>query len=325
MRCSNCSATIPEGEQFCPQCGVPVGVVAKCPHCGATMRPDEKFCGECGQEVTPKAISPGAVPTRGRRSPWFWILIVVGGIILLGCILVCAVIGYPVLTATPTPTSTATATPTPVLPTPTSTATPIPVPPTPTMTPTPDVQAGMLLFSEDFSELGEDWSEGVIGQAEYKLDEGKYSIQVNKARWVVWDALDDDFGDFVVQVETALVDGAKFNSSGLMFRLQDKENYYSVVINGNQKYYVGKEVEDTWYTILDWEAHSAILPMGEINVMRLVAYGNTFKLYINGEFVDEFTDTDLNSGDIAVHVMVYDQEPARAVFDNLEIWDVSLR
>jgi predicted nucleic acid-binding Zn ribbon protein len=311
MHCSNCGATIPEGEQFCPQCGVPLGVVAKCPHCGATMRPDEKFCGECGQEVTPKAVSSGVAPTRPRRSPWFWILIVVGGMMLLGCIVVCAAIGYPVLMATPTPTLTATATPTPV-------------PPTPTATATPAVQAGMLLLSEDFSELGEDWSDGVIGQAEYKLEDGKYSIQVNKAHWVAWEAVDDDFGDFVVQVEMALVDGTEFNSSGLMFRLQDKENYYSVVINGNAKYYVGKEFDDTWHTIIDWRAHSAILPMGETNIMRLVAYGNTFRLYINGEFVDEFTDTDLNSGDIAVHVMVYDQEPARAVFDNLEIWDVKL-
>jgi len=183
----------------------------------------------------------------------------------------------------------------------------------------------MPLFSEDFTELREGWNEGTIGQAEYELQDGKYSIRVNQSQWAAWEVIDDEFGDFVAQVETALVEGNKYNSSGLMFRLQDKDNYYSIVINGNEKYTVGKEVDDTWSTIVDWEGHSAIAPMGEANTIRLVAYGNTFTLYINGELVNEFTDTDLNSGDIAVRVTAYSEAPARALFDNLEVWDVELR
>jgi hypothetical protein len=318
MRCSNCDASIPEGEQFCPQCGVPIGVVARCPHCGAAMLPGEQFCGECGKEVTPGPPVGDAAPSKRRRSTWVWILIVVGGVVLLGCLVICALSAYPVISATPTPTLTQTPLPTATA---TQTPTPTPVP----ATPTPSLQTGMVLFSADLSALPEGWSEGAIGQAEYSIEDGVYSIQVNAEHWVAWENVDDEFGDFVVQVETALVDGNKFNASGLMFRFQDKSNYYSVVVNGNQKYAVGKEIEDTWYTILDWEAHSAIAPMGETNVIRLVAYGNTFTLHINDEFVSEFADTDLSSGDIAVHVMVYDESPARATFSNLEVWDVELR
>ena len=79
MRCSNCDAAIPEEEQFCPQCGVPVGVVAKCPHCGAAMLPGEQFCGECGQKVPDQAPSP-----KAGRPVWFWVLIALGGAVLLG-------------------------------------------------------------------------------------------------------------------------------------------------------------------------------------------------------------------------------------------------
>ena len=39
----------------------------------------------------------------------------------------------------------------------------------------------------------------------------------------------------------------------------------------------------------------------------------------------EFTDTDFNSGDVAVKVTAYDTPPARAIFDNLRIWDAELR
>jgi hypothetical protein len=250
---------------------------------------------------------------------WFWILIALGGVILLGCLSFCALSVLPALLATET------ATPTPS-PTPAATSTPTATPtPSPTPTPAVSLQVGMLLYSEDFSELSDAWSQGVVGEGEYGLEDAKYSIKVNKSQYVVWEGLGDEFGDFAAQVETTLVEGDKFNASGLMFRFQDKENYYMLSVNGNLKYHVGKEIGGEWRDVIDWREHEALLPMGQPNLIRLVGHGNTFTLYINGELADEFTDTDLDSGDLAIHVVVYDQEPARALFDNLEVWEVEVR
>ena len=88
---------------------------------------------------------------------------------------------------------------------------------------------------------------------------------------------------------------------------------------------MGKEIGGEWHDVIDWREHAAIVPLGEPNLIRLVGHGNTFMLYVNGELVDQFTDIDLVSGDITVHVVVYDQAPARALFDNLEVWEVELR
>ena len=196
MRCTNCEAQIPAGEQFCPQCGVPVGTVEKCPHCGAALLPGERFCGECGREVT---TGPGAEfglpPTAaldGKQRPWwFWVVIGLAGLILIGCVAICGVVAVPVLLATPTPTLTPFPTLTPTL-TPTV---------GPTATPTPSLQAGGLLVEEDFTAPGDVWEISQEEGIEYKLDGGKYSIEVNKESWMAWNTLEEDIADFIIQFE----------------------------------------------------------------------------------------------------------------------------
>ncbi len=50
--CGNCSAEIPEGCKFCPQCGTPVNVAPQgkfCMNCGTQLAPDAKFCPNCGK------------------------------------------------------------------------------------------------------------------------------------------------------------------------------------------------------------------------------------------------------------------------------------
>jgi hypothetical protein len=327
MRCTNCESEIPEGEKFCPHCGVPVGVLVKCPHCDAALLPGERFCGECGRDVTTATAdaaedaAAGTGETVGRGAPsataaakakrptWFWIAIGAGALLIVACIAVCSLTALPSILATPTPTPS---------PTPTST-------PTPTPTPEPAVQAGMLLVKETFDQVPEGWDLGNVSDVEYALQDGQYSIKVVQEQWMAWQYLGEEWGDFVVEVETTLIEGEIYNSSGIFFRYQDRDNFYSLDINGNGKYTVGKEVEGEYSDIIDWTSSGALAPLGSPNVIRLVAYGNTFTLYINDQYVDTFTDTDFNSGDIAVKVTAYDTPPARATFDNLSVWDAELR
>ncbi len=334
MRCVNCDAEIPDNEKFCPQCGVPVGVVERCPHCDAALLPGEQFCGECGKPVATLGApaegslpaQPGVAPTTKKKRPgWFWPVVVIGGLLLLGCLVVCAISTVPSLLATPTPVSTPTATATatpPPLPTATATATPTPGP---TPTPTPSLEKGNLFFEERFTTESDGWELGEVGEAYYEFVDGKYSIQVNKEQWMAWDTVDEEYGDFVVEVETTLVEGNKYNASGIFFRFLDSDNFYSLNINGNEKLTIGKEVDGEWVDIIDWVNTPALRPQGEPNRIRLMAYGSTFWLYINELYVTEFTDTSFEAGMIAINVTAYDEQPARATFDDLLVWDVEAK
>ncbi len=57
IKCSSCSATIPETAKFCPECGTKTGpATVPCISCEAQIPPNSKFCPECGkpQEIACK-------------------------------------------------------------------------------------------------------------------------------------------------------------------------------------------------------------------------------------------------------------------------------
>ena len=56
VNCSSCNAEIPPGNQFCSNCGKPVGSNEDsdqniCPKCFTELDPSLRFCTECGSEI----------------------------------------------------------------------------------------------------------------------------------------------------------------------------------------------------------------------------------------------------------------------------------
>ena len=74
-RCASCDAEIPEGGQFCIECGAPAGPAAtgaterlpdhqgglRCTFCGTHNPPNASFCVRCGRALT---TAPSAEPPR---------------------------------------------------------------------------------------------------------------------------------------------------------------------------------------------------------------------------------------------------------------------
>jgi membrane protease subunit (stomatin/prohibitin family) len=51
MVCPSCSAQIPAGSKFCPQCGGKIGGEMICPNCKADVPDGSKFCPNCGTKI----------------------------------------------------------------------------------------------------------------------------------------------------------------------------------------------------------------------------------------------------------------------------------
>jgi membrane protease subunit (stomatin/prohibitin family) len=49
--CPSCSAQIPAGSKFCPQCGAKIGGEMICPNCKADVPEGSKFCPNCGTKI----------------------------------------------------------------------------------------------------------------------------------------------------------------------------------------------------------------------------------------------------------------------------------
>src|SRR5438067_2067969 len=65
MECLNCKADIPDGNQFCEECGTPVPIL--CSYCSAPVRSGAKFCGKCGNKVVTGAST--AQPATASLLP----------------------------------------------------------------------------------------------------------------------------------------------------------------------------------------------------------------------------------------------------------------
>jgi len=184
------------------------------------------------------------------------------------------------------------------------------------------LELGAPLYEEDFSSPGVEWEISKSEEAEYRVDGGAYSIEVLKANWIAWNMIGQEFADFEIEFEVALVEGDPYNDAGLLFRFQDADNYYEMDINGEGSFAVGKEVNDEWTQIVDWTSDPAVSGFGRVNRVRLVAEGDQFTLYVNDAFLVDLTDDSFASGGIGPVVTAYDEPPARATFDNITMWDI---
>jgi serine/threonine-protein kinase len=308
----------------------------------------------------PPRAQPATPPPPAQKKPvgrnkWLWPVVGVAGVGLLVALIVVCVVGGPVLRqlAQQAPTSTATLTPTAMLVPPTNTPIPsptwTPVPPTntpipsPTHTPRPSLTATRIpptatanatsplpldlprlrdpVYEEDFASPGPEWEVNIGENAEFRIAQGAYSIRVTKTNWLAWNTVGLDLTDFEVAFEVRLAEGVTDNDAGMLFRYQDRDNYYELDISGENSFRVGKQVSGDWQQLLDWTKSSAIRPLGAVNRVRLIAEGDQFRIVINDELVGRFSDSSFASGDLAPVVTAYDEPPARAVFDNIRVWE----
>jgi hypothetical protein len=266
------------------------------------------------QEVQSPTLAPTDVDKKPARPKWLWPLVGVAAAGLLVVLVLTCVVGIPLINrlARGTPVAPATLAP----PTPTQSA--------PTKTPQPTatriLQARDPIYQEDFTAPGDEWEISTSENAEYRVLGGVYSIQVSQENWIAWNSIGQYLDDFEVEFEVTLTEGDSYNDAGLLFRFQDRDNYYELDINGEGSLAVGKQIDGEWYQILDWETFPAIQPLGAVNRVRLIAEGDRFTVIVNDDPVAEFRDDTHTSGDIAPVVTAYDDPPARATFDNIRIW-----
>ena len=97
-------------------------------------------------------------------------------------------------------------------------------------------------------------------------------------------------GDFRLQASAKHIVGSKTGSSwGVIFRAQDRLNYFVFRVTDNQLFTVALVDAGEWSTIVDWTPSRAIKPYG-VNQLAVLGRGARHVLSINGEVVAEIDD-----------------------------------
>ena len=83
-----------------------------------------------------------------------------------------------------------------------------------------------MVYEEDFSDSFGGWDDAFDTYTRKVYGNNRYQIEVNTSNLVAWGLANRDVADFEIEVEARQEDGDEQSSYGLLFRFQDRENFY---------------------------------------------------------------------------------------------------
>lgn len=204
---------------------------------------------------------------------------------------------------------------------------------------------GEVLYAAAFDGFQDEWelyneeriaeiTDGVLRLTNNTVNNGSYSVTNSR------------FNDFDLTVDARAVAGPLDNGYGVVFRLKDRQNYYTFMTSSDGYYQVARVVDGNITELSTFNVDSSIVNQGisTVNRLRVVARGNQFQFYINGEQVqvcipnnpdaqstyfmdscidgqmlDTLTDDAIAQGQIGVVVQTFSESGVTVEFDNLVV------
>jgi len=186
---------------------------------------------------------------------------------------------------------------------------------------TPAVLAQEVLFSDDFSDEGSGWATFRDKGGEVFYKDGELRIKDYPFHQVAtWTSPSQLFTDFVLDVDTRLVDGTDSNWQIVCFRLKDDYNYYGFHISADGWYYINKVVDQKGTTLVQ-PIRSAYIQQGKgaNNHIQIEAIGSNLSFSVNSHKLREITDETFSQGDIALAAAALKGSYTEVAFDNLGV------
>ncbi len=181
-----------------------------------------------------------------------------------------------------------------------------------------------LPFAEDFSSPNNGWKTASDSAIEISQQDGALHFTIDDLDTIAWSTPKDKrFGDFVLDVDAAQVDGPNDNTYGVIFRYQDDRNFYRLDISGDGYFAVFKRKDGVWTKVQDYVETPAVKQGNATNHLQVIAKGNQFTFNVNGQTVKTFSDSDFPNGNIGVTAgALFDNAGVHIAFDNLKVSEV---
>ena len=237
--------------------------------------------------------------------------------------------------ATSTPTNTSTAVPLPpASPTPLGAVSPrsdggaqAATPPTNTAVPsatlTPSA-AGKLVFQDDFLSPG-NWDLGKEDSLQRKIiANGWLSVTVKLTDRFVVVYRPQSVPTVYIQVSAMAPSCHTRDRYGVIFRVNDSQNYYQFDVDCDGRYRLSKTVDGTLTPLVDWTANAALRAGGgSANDLTVRATGPNLVVSANGIALAKVTDSTFTLGGFGFSVGSGLTAPYTAAFEKLRVWEPS--
>jgi len=177
-----------------------------------------------------------------------------------------------------------------------------------------------LPYSDDFSDPNSGWETVSDLNADVKYDAGALRIVVKLENLTQWSAAGRRFKDAIFEVDARPNGGPTDNGFGVLFRMQDRKNFYHFEISSDGYWRAGYVRDGDWNNWDDWQPHPAIRTGSETNRIRVVMQGDQLSFFVNDQLISSRQDGMFASGDIGVLALTLIDAPGTDVsFDNVRV------
>ncbi len=204
-------------------------------------------------------------------------------------------------------------------------ATPTPVPtntPLPTSTPLPSPTPATAVLFED-SEFTNSCVTGGTDEVDRFVEDGQFKMAIKTPSIVAWsDCTQDEFSDFVYEVDATQLGGPDNNIYGILFRYDnDVREFYVFAISGDGYYVVAIDGPDRTepQMLVDWTSTDTINLGNATNRLKVEAVGNNISYYVNDQLLGEIQDSSLSKGVVGVFVGSIDEGNVLIGYDNMKV------
>ncbi|MFW5709260.1 MAG: hypothetical protein ACOCX5_03465 [Chloroflexota bacterium] len=151
-------------------------------------------------------------------------------------------------------------------------------------------QAGEVLYATTFDGTMGDWEQDARSLFAHEVVDGVLRITANDDATGPYSAASPYFSSFDVAVTTQTINGdfagGNNNAFGIIFRQQDRANYYVFLVSGDGYYRVRRVVDNSYQDLSAWTRSDRINQgLGAENRLRVVGHEDRFRFFINGQLV----------------------------------------
>lgn len=185
----------------------------------------------------------------------------------------------------------------------------------------PSAPAREILFEEDFENAASGWNRVAAASGESDYADGMYRILVNEANLDIWARPGLNYTDTVIEVDAVKVGGERNNRFGIVCRVVNPTNFYTLMISSDGYYGIGK-VKGDQFSLIDMKAFQpagAILQGSALNHLRADCIGDTMTLYVNNQKIAEAKDSEYLYGDVGLIAGTYETPGVDIRFDNFTV------
>ncbi|GAB4526462.1 MAG: hypothetical protein Kow0063_00750 [Anaerolineae bacterium] len=177
-----------------------------------------------------------------------------------------------------------------------------------------------LAYQDDFSDPASGWDDAFDRYTTKQYGNNKYYIEINTSNLVAWGLANRSVADFLLRVDAAQESGPNNNGYGILFRFQDRNNFYRFDISGDGFFLLSKFHDGEWVTLVPWTASSAINIGQATNQLEVKAIGSQISVYANGTLLAQVEDDTFTKGNFGFFASTFSEPGLVISFDDIILW-----